>query len=64
MMSVYTWKSWAGDRRSVEANEVTFESGHVAFWKVTEVGLGNLKKRVLVLAVANASIIDLEIKGH
>lgn len=49
-MNRYSWRTWAGGQQSVEADEVTFEPGHVAFWRRVAVD------RELVLAVTNTDV--------
>ena len=61
-MVTYEWRSWSSAPKSVEADEVTFESEHVVFWRRWN-GIESGEPRVLVLAVQNHSIIDLRIKS-
>ncbi len=59
-MSTYMWKSWGGGRCQIDADSLTFEPGHVVFWRKCEPGGTH---RILVLAVDNANIHDLTIKA-
>ena len=52
-MTLYEWKTWAGGKDSIEADAVSFEPEHVAFWR------GHLDDWELLRAVQNHNVINL-----
>ena len=56
-MTLYEYRSWGGNRRTVEADEVTFEPGHVAFWRSQP---DTIAGRELVLAEDNPNVNHLQ----
>jgi hypothetical protein len=57
-MTTYIWKSWSGGKRKIEADRVTFEPGHVVFWRKPPPGDMGL---ILVLAVVNTDVQELQV---
>lgn len=61
-MATYVWKTWTGAKGGpVDAEFVTFEYGHVAFWGELPPGIrdGSARRYPLVLAVPNTDVRDL-----
>ena len=57
-MTTYVWKSWGGGKRKIEADNVTFEPGHVVFWRKPLPGDAGL---ILILAVINVNVQELQV---
>lgn len=51
---MYTYKSWGGHTKKVEATSVVFEPGHVVFYKNV------WGKQVIVLAERNENVNELK----
>lgn len=56
----FTFKTWGGRPREIEADGVVFGPAHVQFWRNQEGRASSL----LVEAVPNTSVIDLKEEPH
>lgn len=55
-LRTYTYKTWGGKDRSVEAHYIQFQPDHVSFWVDGEDG----RQDQLALAEANTDVRDLK----
>lgn len=59
---VFTWTTPSGKTRSVQADRVTFEHGHVAFWELK--WQYDTYVRTLLCAENNNSVYDLQVSRN
>jgi hypothetical protein len=58
-MKTYHWKSFVGDPHLVQADEISFEPGHVSFWKKI-----SADEDELVLSIQNANITEITVDSE